>query len=93
MTTDPLLYSIPDVCRLMGVSRSWLYRQWDKDAGPPRIWIDGRVFIPVEKFREWLDALIAKATAQPDAGRTKRGKGAPHNPSKNRKRSNPDRGA
>jgi len=53
---DRLTYSIKEACKLLGVSRSFLYNCWKADVGPPRRRIGKRVVLPADGLRIWTGA-------------------------------------
>ena len=49
-----LSYTITQFCDAVGISRRTLYTLWERNQGPPRIAVGGRVLIPAEGAEAWL---------------------------------------
>lgn len=51
-----LVYSVKEAADVMGISVSLLYSELRKNPYFPRKMIGGRIVIPVEKLREYLNS-------------------------------------
>jgi len=49
-----LAFSITEFCKATTISRRMLYTLWERDQGPPRVDVGGRVLIPYEGGKAWL---------------------------------------
>ena len=54
-----LAFSISQFCKASTISRRMLYTLWERNQGPPRITIGGRVLIPYEGGKAWLHNQFA----------------------------------
>lgn len=48
-------YNITNFCKAFDISRSLLYRLWDKGQGPKRARLGGRVVITSEEAKAWIE--------------------------------------
>ena len=56
-SATPLLCSIRECCRLVGISRAQLYLLWAKGDGPPRVKIGTRTLLPRNDLKAWVEDL------------------------------------
>lgn len=47
-------YSVTETARVLGVSRTHLYRLWKKKLGPPRVRLGARIVVPKAGLLRWL---------------------------------------
>ena len=50
----PLMLSVPDVAKVLGISRAGAY-ELVKSKGFPSLTIGSRIIVPKEKFIAWID--------------------------------------
>ena len=51
------LVGVKELCELLSVSRSTLYKHWGRGGGPARIYIGRRVLVATEAAEEWIRSL------------------------------------
>jgi len=70
MTTHPVTelprvaYSINEAARLSGLSRAFIYAEWQEGRGPTRVKAGKRTLITDESLRAWLRSLEFKTNPQ-----------------------------
>lgn len=55
----PLMLNAETVGNALGISRSSAYELMKKE-GFPALWIEGRVVVPRDKFKEWVEQNTGK---------------------------------
>ena len=55
-----LAYSVKEVCRLLGVSKGWLYLRWQRGDGPARFKAGGRTLVTAQALDSWLASLKSR---------------------------------
>lgn len=51
------LLSIPEVCKLLRISRAKLYNLWHEGCGPKSIYLGSKRLVPRKDLEEWIDDL------------------------------------
>lgn len=60
---EPILLSMNETARSLGLSRSTLYRLLNRGAGPRSFRLGGRRYYPLTEMTDWVARLLAEGTA------------------------------
>ena len=52
-----ICYSIPEVCRLTGISRSFIYKEWACGRGLRRFKAGSRTLVRAKALEDWIRSL------------------------------------
>lgn len=51
------LLSIPEVCKLLRISRAKLYNLWHEGSGPKSIYLGSKRLVASKDLEDWIDEL------------------------------------